>query len=235
MRRVDRRAVGEDGEGARASVGVHGDPEDPIVARVRDIEVAACRIEGQTIRTKARETVRPQELVLDPQGGRAGRGVHGVDGASEGIGHIQSAVRIALERVRVREAARDHSDRTRRDVDSIDARAAEVAVVIGDVDLTVREELTEERVARGDGDHSRDRTVAIDDADVAREPGSVERAGGVGGDALRVMAVARREIGEVLYHALLESCREHRLCGQQHENGRQRDQPTTHLILPGTR
>ena len=80
---VDRRSVREDRQPASAAVGIDGDPEDPIVPGVRHVEVAAGRIESETVRAETGETVGPQELTLYPQRGRSGRRIHRVDSAAE--------------------------------------------------------------------------------------------------------------------------------------------------------
>src|SRR2546430_11880052 len=81
--RVDRRSVREDRQRPGASIGIDGDPEDPIVTGVCHVEVAPSRIERETVRAEPRETVRSQELALYPLRGRSARRIHRVDGAAE--------------------------------------------------------------------------------------------------------------------------------------------------------
>src|SRR2546430_14666048 len=148
------------------------------------------------------------------------------------MGDVQRPVPVTLERIRVREAGRDHGDRAGRDTHAIHAAAAEVAVVVGDVDLSIDEELAQKRVPRGDRYHAGDLTGSVDYADVAGEAGRVQGSASVGGDAFGVVAVCGSEIGEVLNDALPERPRDDRLRRYESEYRDESDSPAAHLILP---
>src|SRR2546428_5570665 len=106
--RAQRGAVREDRDRAGAAVIVHGDLQDAVVRRVRDVEEALCPVKANTVRTERREAMgREQRIRLPDRLAAAGR-ADGVNGPAhrsaawhgERVRYVERAAVIARDRIR---------------------------------------------------------------------------------------------------------------------------------------